>query len=87
VKRFDPMWDKMEPFPEGEWVRYEDARAEVEAAKSRNAWPGSDYAKGQAGRNRFWRDATDAMPIKQHPPMPRQTRLERFKRWILALWA
>lgn len=37
MKRFDPMWDKMEPFPEGEWVRYEDAQAAVAAERERCA--------------------------------------------------
>jgi hypothetical protein len=29
MERFDPLWDEMEPFPEGEWVRYVDAMAAV----------------------------------------------------------
>lgn len=37
MKRFDPMDDEMIQFPEGEWVRYSDAVAEVAAERERLA--------------------------------------------------
>lgn len=37
MKRFDPMDDEMIQFPEGEWVRYSDAVANVAAERERLA--------------------------------------------------